>query len=547
MRIRHKPPTLVSMWMLDVFCCALGCVTLLFLLNSRMATDAEQANRKKLTAAQSAIETTGKELAAALAALETTNKNLASTLSTLDSVRVKLTTEEKERGRLAANVTELEGLRLRLVDEAQKLNEQLKTARTEKDETARKLALARDESATARARLDATQLKLNAAEKKIDVTAKELATAREQVAGATDLLKKRQKDIDTLTKKDADSATQIEGLQRLVRAKDDDRLALDTKLMSAKRELTDAEARLRAVQRDLDAQLAAAKAAAKAAAEELATAKAAATKTAEELAAAKANAAKVGEELATAKTQIKDLSKKVDDANLTIIDLQGDKAKIADTYNKFQRESEARFAGIAMTGKKAVFLVDMSGSMGKRDINSLDDTKWPLVIETVCKVMRSIPTLEHYQVIVFSSSANWVFGSGEWQKFNGEKSIEAVSTALLKVKPKDDTNMYAALEKAFSLRSGGLDTIYLFSDGLPTSGPGLTPAQQNANLSEPELGAILGKYVREKLTRDWNRPIEGKRVKINSIGFYFDSPDVGAFLWSLSRDHDGSFVGMSKP
>src|SRR5688572_27659718 len=39
MRVRHKQPTLVSMWMLDVFCCALGCVTLLFLLESRKAGD----------------------------------------------------------------------------------------------------------------------------------------------------------------------------------------------------------------------------------------------------------------------------------------------------------------------------------------------------------------------------------------------------------------------------------------------------------------------------------------------------------------------------
>src|SRR5581483_7276181 len=43
MRVHHKQPTLVSMWMLDVFCCALGCVTLLFLLNSREAGD--QAKR----------------------------------------------------------------------------------------------------------------------------------------------------------------------------------------------------------------------------------------------------------------------------------------------------------------------------------------------------------------------------------------------------------------------------------------------------------------------------------------------------------------------
>jgi hypothetical protein len=124
--------------------------------------------------------------------------------------------------------------------------------------------------------------------------------------------------------------------------------------------------------------------------------------------------------------------------------------------------------------------------------------------------------------------------------------VEAVREALLQIKPKDDTNMFAAFEKAFSLRATGLDTIYLFSDGLPTSGEGLTPAQEN--LSEQERGVILGKYVRDKITRSWNRADNGRpRVKIHSIGFYFDSPDLGAFLWSLSRENDGSFVGMSKP
>ncbi len=518
MRVRHKPPTLVSMWMLDVFCCALGCVTLLFLLNSRMASDAVQANRT------------------ALLDLDSADQKLAAAISSLDSTRLKLNAEEQERGRLAASVTELEGIRLKMADESRAIAEQLKIARTEKDETARKLALARDDTKAAQAQLDATQLTLNATEKKVDVTAKELATARTQVADATDLLKKRQKDIDLLAKKDASSATQVDSLQRLVRTKDDERLALEMRMTNTRKELTDMEARLRATQKDLEANLAAARAAAKAAAEELAT--------------AKAGAAKSGEELATAQAQIKDITKKVDDANVTIIDLQGEKAKLADKFNRFQRDSESRFAGIAMTGKRVVFLVDMSGSMGKRDLNTVDETKWPLVIETVCKVMRSIPSLEQYQVIVFSSGANWVFGTGEWQPFTGEKAVEAVSAALLKVKPKDDTNVYAAMEKAFALRATGLDTIYLFSDGLPTSGPGLTAAQERANpaLSESELGAILGKHVRDTLVRTWNRPVTGQpRVKINSVGFYFDSPDVGAFLWSLSRDNDGSFVGMSKP
>src|SRR4029077_19521002 len=108
----------------------------------------------------------------------------------------------------------------------------------------------------------------------------------------------------------------------------------------------------------------------------------------------------------------------------------------------------------------------------------------------------------------------------------------------------------AGLEQAFKLRSSGLDAVYLFSDGLPTSGPGLTFAEQNRQpaLSEIERGEKLGKHIRRTLDYDWNRAQPGKsRVKIHAIGFYFESPDVGAFLWSLARENEGSFVGMSKP
>ena len=29
--------------------------------------------------------------------------------------------------------------------------------------------------------------------------------------------------------------------------------------------------------------------------------------------------------------------------------------------------------------------------------------------------------------------------------------------------------------------------------------------------------------------------------------FFYESPDLGAFLWALARENEGSFVGMSKP
>ena len=52
----------------------------------------------------------------------------------------------------------------------------------------------------------------------------------------------------------------------------------------------------------------------------------------------------------------------------------------------------------------------------------------------------------------------------------------------------------------------------------------------------------------KKLKSEWNRSYSGRpKVRINTVGFFYESPDVGAFLWALARENDGSFVGMSKP
>jgi predicted nucleic acid-binding Zn-ribbon protein len=516
MRIRHKQPTLVSMWMLDVFCCALGCVTLLFLLNSRMASDEAHANRT------------------ALLDLQTVEKKLAAALSDLDRTQFRLNDTELGSKKLAAAVSELEGIKLRLSTEVAQLNTQLATTREERDDTARKLETARAEAKSARKLLDATQVALNAAEAKVETGAKELAAVREKAAEADEVLRKRQKEVDGLTRKLTDTTTAAEDLARLLRKKEDDRVAMIKQTADLQKMLDDLDGKLATARKELADTVAAAKAAAARAAEDLT-----ATKT------------KSTEELAAAKAQVKDLTKKVEDANVTIVDLQGQKQKIADKFDRFQKETDARFAGIVMAGKRVVFLVDISGSMSKKDARTSDPSKWPTVVETVAKVMRSIPTLEKYQVIVFSSSARWLTGDGQWIDYDPARSVEDVSTALLKVKPYDDTNLYAGLELAFRLRDpGGLDAIYLFSDGLPTSGPGLNAAEQARQppLSDLELGEKLGKYIRKVLLTDWNRPgPNNARVMIHSIGFYFDSPDVGAFLWSLSRENGGSFVGMSRP
>ena len=58
---------------------------------------------------------------------------------------------------------------------------------------------------------------------------------------------------------------------------------------------------------------------------------------------------------------------------------------------------------------------------------------------------------------------------------------------------------------------------------------------------------MLGKYVLKTLREDWNKKATTPKVKIHTVGFFYESPDLGAFLWALSRENDGSFVGMSKP
>src|SRR5205085_2826966 len=167
--------------------------------------------------------------------------------------------------------------------------------------------------------------------------------------------------------------------------------------------------------------------------------------------------------------------------------------------------------------------------------------------ETVARIMRSLPDLRQFQVIIFSDRFRYAFGNdGRWLDYNPETSPKRIADGLKAIKPKGGTDMYAAFQEAFRFRDQGLDTIYVFSDGLPNMGEGI-PASA-ASIPESQKADILAKHVRSRLKNVWNRKLADQpRVRINSIGFFFESPDLGAFLWALAREHDGSFVGMSRP
>src|SRR5262249_37608032 len=128
---------------------------------------------------------------------------------------------------------------------------------------------------------------------------------------------------------------------------------------------------------------------------------------------------------------------------------------------------------------------------------------------------------------------------GRWLDFDPVTSTGKAAEALAQIKPRGNTDMYAAFEAAFRMRTNGLDTIYVFSDGLPNIGAGRSP-EAARNMKETERAEILSKHVRRTLKNDWNRKIAGKpQVRINTIGFFYESPDVGAFLWALAREHEG--------
>lgn len=453
MRTRHRPPSLVSMWMLDVFCCALGCVTLLWLVNTRIA--GEEA--RKATSTQTELTSTQEQLLAVQQDLENTTARLN---AQIDDLQARLLAVTRER-----------------------------------DDTARQLAVAKAETSE---------------------VAKKLARSTTTNQALEELLRKKQTEAADLTTRLATSSVSIEELQKLLRERTRERDDLTLQAKAAEEQLNDVDAKLRAL-----------------------------AKTAEDAKAQAAAMAKSGNELAAAKARMADLQKQLDNANVNIIDLQGEKQKLADRYDRLRIDSENKFAGIALTGKRVAFVVDISGSMKLRDERTPDPTKWPMVVDTVVRVIRSVPDLEMYQVIIFSRKAQYLFGEGEWRPYQGEASVNEVSQALRALEPVGDTNVYDGFDLAFRLKRTGLDTIYLFSDGLPTSGQGLT-LDQERTFTESQRTEALSRHLREKLLTEWN-PRSGRRVKINAIGFFYESPEIGSFLWVLAREHDGSFVGMSRP
>ncbi len=226
------------------------------------------------------------------------------------------------------------------------------------------------------------------------------------------------------------------------------------------------------------------------------------------------------------------LTKDLADSRRTADAFQADNVRWRTEATRVKTESDNRFAGINLTGKRVVFLVDMSGSMDYVDDNTKAPEKWLGVRTAVAKIMRSLPDLEKFQLITFSDRTHFPLGrDGQWLDFDPKTSPDLVFKTLAAITPDGGTNMYNPMQAAFAMRAQGLDTVYLCSDGLPNLGEGVRP-EEVATLTEQERGSRLGQVIRTKLKTDWNRDLPGQaRVHIHTVGFFYESPDVGAFLW----------------
>ena len=456
MQARHKVPIVFTLYMVDVLCCALGCVILLWFLKIH---EAKQRSQEAARREQAAAET---------------GAMLAKTKATLEEIQ----------GRLYS---------------AQGLAESL-----EKD---------RDE----------TQLRLTQASSRITELTKALAA---QSADAKDRLAKKSKELEEMLRDKA-------ALQNLLRQK-------ETLASESRRSADDLAALLRQTQaRAKQLQMTA---------DLVPGLREDAVASKEKLVTAQARLQTLEDELSDQKKELSGTGRTLTEANRVIESLKEDKRALEDQVVRSRLAADNRFAGIALTGRRVIFLVDMSGSMELVDENTTAPDKWTGVRETLAKVMRSLPDLEKFQVILFSDRISYLVGNdGNWLDFNPRNSVDQVTRSLAAIKPRGNTDMHVAFEAAFRFRQQGLDTIYVFSDGLPNIGAGLSP-EAARTLKESDRSEILSKYIRQKLRTEWNRAYSGQpKVRINAVGFFYESPDVGAFLWALARENDGSFVGMSKP
>lgn len=466
----HRIPTIFSLSMLDVLCCALGAMLLLMLLNhldARRAYQSQAQTADQLKLSEATLASLQSDLTMAQYDLSEKDEQLLKTHRTRQQLQDQLNQIRTERQQQTDRAQLLQARLQKLEQELKSNKAQLEQARRERDEADQLLTQQSREYADALAKGKRLQ-------KQISQQTEQLESLNRQL----ELTEKEKREAASLASDLSTSQKELKAALQRIEALEGDLLKLRQKAEAAGLKLSKAESRVQEVFLDNET-----------------------------------------------------LRQLLTDQQITSGKLRQEAQRLAN-----------RFAGVDLAGKRAVLLIDRSGSMGAVDEKTAAPQKWPELCRTVAQILRSMPDVEKFQVIVFSDQVEFPMGrEGQWLEYQTQSATQ-LEQVLLKIVPKGNTNLYAAFEAAFRLKPSGLDAIFLFSDGLPNVGPGLP---DNPPPDEAGQSAILGKYLRDTLKQRWNK--DEPKVKINSIGYFYESPNLGSFLWALSRENQGSFVGMSKP
>src|SRR5438132_2285046 len=135
MQMRHRTPTIFNLSMVDVLCCALGCVILLWLLNLREAKEraarAGEAN-DKLKITQEALDQTYSLLLGSMADSDALAQRQRLTAAERDRLRKELRAGRAELADLTQKVAALRGLLGESEERLQKLTKEQRQLAREK-------------------------------------------------------------------------------------------------------------------------------------------------------------------------------------------------------------------------------------------------------------------------------------------------------------------------------------------------------------------------------------------------------------------------------
>jgi hypothetical protein len=129
------------------------------------------------------------------------------------------------------------------------------------------------------------------------------------------------------------------------------------------------------------------------------------------------------------------------------------------------------YFGIPLVSKRSAFLIDVSGSMqaitqaGTERRSRIEEAKRQLV-----RVIEGLESDQSFNVLVYETDVEPMWE--RLQKASKERRAEAIQK-VEELQPRGGTNIFDALETAF--RDPDVDTIYLLTDGQPSSGMLLDP------------------------------------------------------------------------